>query len=407
MAVTTPDLKDRLETLLAETTASATDRQTHDLDRMIGSLDQPFVLFGAGNLGRKALRTLRKIGKEPAAFIDNNPALQNTAIDGVPILSPAAAAARFDARRVGVITTIWCGEATDKMADRIRPLRALGYEKIALFGHLAWRFPDEFLPHYSLDLPSRVLPHSGDIRRAFDLLSDDESREIFVNHIEWRLFLDYDLLPHPSSDEIYFSDRFTSMLDAEILYDIGAYIGDSVSAFLASRRGGRFSEIHSFEPSPGNFRKLEQYVADLGERGEKVFAHRLALGDSDGVIEVEAEHGPASRVGKGTEIVRVTTIDDFSTTAAAPTFIKIDIEGFEPQCLQGGRSTIAKSGPAVAVCVYHAQSHLWSILLQLHSYYPDYRFRLCPHLADGWDLVLYAVPEHRLPRLAAVSSRTD
>lgn len=403
--MTTPHLKDRLERLLAETSTSVTDRQGRELDRIIGSLDRPFVLFGAGNLGRKALRTLRKIGKQPVAFIDNNPALQNTAIDGVPILSPAAAAAQFDARHVGVITTIWCGEATDKMSDRIRPLRALGYEKIALFGHLAWRFPEEFLPHYSLDLPSRVLPHSSDIRRAFDLLSDDESREIFVNHIEWRLFLDYDLLPLPSSDEIYFGDRFTSTLDSEVLYDIGAYVGDSVSAFLASGRGGRFREIHSFEPSPGNFLRLEQYVAGLGKNGEHVFAHRLALGDSNGVIEVEAEHGPASRVGKGNEVVPVTTIDDFSASAAAPTFIKIDIEGFEPQCLQGGNSTIARSGPVVAVCVYHAQSHVWSILLQLHSYYPDYRFRLCPHLADGWDLVLYAVPEQRLPQLSAAAPR--
>ena len=93
----------------------------------------------------------------------------------------------------------------------------------------------------------------------------------------------------------------------------------------------------------------------------------------------------------------MTTLDQMSTDELPPTFIKIDIEGFEPQCLAGGRRVISECHPVIAVCVYHEQDHLWSILLQLHEYYPHYHFSLCPHLAEGWDLVLYAVPEDRLP----------
>src|SRR6185295_7215237 len=111
-----------------------------------------------------------------------------------------------------------------------------------------------------------------------------------------------------------------------------AYTGDSVESFLASERGDAFSQIHSFEPSPDNFVKLERYVASMEVNG-KIYAHRLALGDNNGVIGVEAAHGPASRVGKGSETVRMTTIDDFAKATVPPTFLKIDIEGFEPQCL--------------------------------------------------------------------------
>ncbi|THD01233.1 hypothetical protein B1810_21060 [Panacagrimonas perspica] len=373
------------------------ERERDSLEREIGGLDRPFVLFGAGNLGRKVLKTLRRIGKEPAAFMDNNPALWGTELLGVPILQPSEAAKRFDPSQVGVITTIWCGEATDKMSDRIGPLRTLGFSHIALFGHLAWKFPEAFLPHYSLDRPSKVILDAPQIRAAFACLDDDESRRLFVDHVEWRLFLDYDLLPRPSKEEIYFGPKFFGLSESEVLYDIGAYTGDSVECFLRSARGERFSQVHSFEPSPDNFRRLEQYVASLGDREQRIQTHQLALGDGIGEIQVETQSGPASRVGSGTETVAMTTIDAFAQTAAPPTLIKIDIEGFEPQCLAGAHETISRTQPVVAVCVYHLQAHLWEILLQLHSYYPQYRYRFCPHLADGWDLVLYAVPPNRLP----------
>src|SRR5690349_6196219 len=107
-------LKDRLDRLLAESITSARNREENDLERKIGSLDGDFILFGAGNLGRRVLKTLKRNGRAPVAFIDNNPSLWDKKVDGVPIMSPAAAAASFDVRKVGVITTIWCGEATDR-----------------------------------------------------------------------------------------------------------------------------------------------------------------------------------------------------------------------------------------------------------------------------------------------------
>ena len=395
------ELDRRLNKLLSEEVELALDREQGQLEQMIGKLDQDFILFGAGNLGRRALRVLQHLGHTPRAFIDNNPDLWGKDLLGIPIMSPAEAATKFDPAKTGVITTIWCGEATDKMSDRLAPLKKLGFEKLALFGHLAWKFHEEFLPHYCLDRPSKLAPQAAQIHAAYALLADDESRQIFVDHIEWRLFLDYDLLPYPTPEVIYFNEKFINISDSEVLYDIGAYTGDSLESFLNSKRGKAFREIHSFEPSQSNFSALQEYIGRLESIHNKVFAHKLALGDSSGSIQVEGEHGPASRVGIGigigSETVPMTTIDIFCQSATPPTFIKIDIEGFEPQCLLGARQVITDTAPVVAVCVYHLQSHLWEILLQLHSYNPNYRFQLGPHVADGWDLVLYAVPRHRQP----------
>ena len=387
----------RLQMLLSESLDSIRDREVHELERRMGNLDRDFIVFGAGNLGRRVLRTLARNGKTPIALIDNNPSLWGTELDGIPIMSPTECAKRWNPEQLGVLTTIWYGEATDRMFDRLGPLKRLGFSKIALFGHLAWKYPDEFLPYYCLDMPSKVIEQPERITSAFDLLTDEASREVFVDHIEWRLFLDYDVLPVSSNELIYFNQKYVSKSRSDVLYDIGAYTGDSIESFLASERGEEFSEIHSFEPSPDNFNKLQHYVASLVNIKGKVFAHRLALGDGNGVIQVENQHGPASRVGKGVETVQMTTIDDLGRSITPPSFIKIDIEGFEPQCLQGGQRTISARAPAIAVCVYHLQSHIWDILLQLHSYCTDYKFSLCPHVADGWDLVLYAVPKNRQP----------
>jgi len=390
-------LNERLDSLLSESLDSTRAREANMLERLIGKLDQPFVLFGASHLGRKVLATLKQLGYPPRAFIDNNPALWGTQINDVPVFSPAQLAEQNRGRLPAVICTIWSGHLTDRMTDRLAPLKKLGFERIALFGHLAWRFPETFLPHYSLDLPSKVIAQAEQIRAAFDLISDEASRRLFVNHVEWRLLLDYDLLPPPIPELIYFDKAFSNTSPAEVLYDIGAYTGDSAEDFLGTGRGRAFAQIHSFEPTAASFAKLQAYVSTLGPLRDKVFAHQLALGDQIGSIQVESDHGPAARVGRGEETVAVTTIDEFGKHFAAPTFLKIDIEGFEPQCLAGAKKTIADTAPVVAVCVYHLQSHLWDIPLQLHNYRPDYSYRYGPHLADGWDLVLYAVPKHRLP----------
>jgi FkbM family methyltransferase len=389
-------LNERLNGLLSESPESIRERQTNTLERLIGKLDQPFVLFGASHLGRKVQAMLKKRGYAPRAFIDNNPTLWGTQIDSVPVFSPAQLAEQNADALPAVICTIWSGHLADRMPDRLAPLKKLGFRRIALFGHLAWRYPQGLLPHYCLDLPEKVIPDADRIRQAFGLLGDEETRQLFVDHIEWRLFLNHDLLPAASPRQIYFDSHFSSDHPDEVVYDIGAFNGDSVSDFLSKGRGYR--EIHSFEPSLANFAALQGHIDKLQPaQGKKLYAHHLAVGDSIGETLMETGGGPSGRVGRGDERVRVTTIDDLSAQIAPATFIKIDIEGFEPQCLAGGRRLISKNHPVIAVSAYHLQDHLWSLLLQLHDYYPDYRFSLCPHVSDGWDLVLYAAPPDRLP----------
>ena len=52
--------------------------------------------------------------------------------------------------------------------------------------------------------------------------------------------------------------------------------------------------------------------------------------------------------------------------------------------------------PILSVCVYHRQDHVWSIPNLIHELHEGYSFFLRHHEPDGWQVVCYAIPQHRL-----------
>lgn len=393
------DTRTRLERLLSEPLESVRRRQRETLGRIMGGEQAPFVLFGAGNLGRQVLPVLRAAGLSPLAFMDNDPGLWGSEIDGLEVIGPGQLVERMAGCLPAVVASIGAVRVTTRHLQQwLAPLRSLGFQRIALFGHLAWCFPQQLLPYQCLDLPEKVILEAERVRQAFQLLADEDSRRLFVAHLAWRLTLDYEALPIEGGEAIYFSDRFSNRNDDEVLYDVGAFDGDTIRGYLES--GRRYREIHAFEPSSGNFAQLQANIARLAEVGYAgLHAHPLAVGDREGSIAIEAAGGHTLRVGEGDEQVPMSTLDALSERLVPPSFVKMDIEGFEPQCLAGSSRLIAERRPLLAVCAYHEQNHLWSLLLQVAEYCTGYRFALAQHDYDrAWDIVLYAVPENRLTK---------
>jgi hypothetical protein len=65
----------------------------------------------------------------------------------------------------------------------------------------------------------------------------------------------------------------------------------------------------------------------------------------------------------------------------------------------GARRTISEQKPVLALSAYHKQDDLWELPLEIFEMQPEYDFRLVPHVSDGWDLVLYALPKERQANL--------
>ena len=388
-------VRSAVQALLAEGVVPARAREQRAFEQTAGDTGNAIVLFGAGGLGRRCLAGLRRYGIEPLAFADRNPRLWGSEIDCVKVLSPTDAAARYGQTATFVIT-IWGARGPDRMNDRVASLKAMGCGSVIPFGQLSWKYPDGILPHYGVDLPHKTIEQSAAVLEAFDLLADEPSRREYVAQLRWRLLFDFDGMGAPETETIYFPPDLIRLRPDERFVDCGAFDGDTLLQFL-SVSNGAFEKYIAFEPDPGNCAKLGAAVSSLPQtvRG-RIEITRAAISSQDGTVRFSSGAGPSSHVGDGDVDVEAIALDRFLGRDRA-TFIKMDIEGAEPEALAGAARHIRDDGPILAISCYHRQDHLWSIPLLINSINRDYAFYLRPHDLEGWDLVCYAIPRSRLP----------
>jgi FkbM family methyltransferase len=240
-----------------------------------------------------------------------------------------------------------------------------------------------------------------DIRAAFRLLSDDESRRQYVAHVRFRLWADYQCLPVPSPDDQYSPSDLLTLKPDEVFVDCGAFDGDSIRRFLALADSG-FSRIVAFEPDPRNFQHLKEYVSTLpSDLRLRVTVIGSAVGGETRKVHFSAsgsEHAAVTAAGD----VEVNCVKlDGVLAGQHPTFLKLDVEGAELDALRGARELIRSQQPIIAACAYHRPNDLWDIPLFLHSIHADYSFYLRSHSSDAWETVIYALPQSRQTRRTA------
>jgi FkbM family methyltransferase len=387
------NIQSELEALLEEGVTAAVEREQTTFDRLADPFQDSLVLFGARRLGRKTLDGLRKAGVEPVAFSDNDPATWNTMIDGVPVLPPADAASRFG-RSAAFVITIWGLTPKQTLLECERQLRDLGCRTVVPLLPLLWKYAGIFLPDLFRDLPHKVHEDAGALRDAMAVLSDDRSKAELLAQVRWRLFGDFGSLTDPVEEPIYFPSSVGALTSEEVFVDCGAYDGDTLKVFL-NLCGGRFEKIIAFEPDPNNRARLRQTIAGFPEAVRRRIGIRPeATGAYSRPVKFAATGTVGARIGQGDFEVDCVTLDD-ALRDEAPTYIKMDIEGAEPEALAGARRILAERAPVLAVCSYHVQNHCWRIPLQIQRTNPEYRIFLRQHIQYVEDLVCYAIPPGR------------
>ena len=113
-------------------------RERSAFDELSNGDTQSLVIFGAGQLGKKLLRTMRNLAIEPLAFVDNDQSLWNTRVDGLEVFPPASAARKFGNSAVFIVS-IWNANPSSRAVQIIRQLNALGCMRIAPFVWLMWK----------------------------------------------------------------------------------------------------------------------------------------------------------------------------------------------------------------------------------------------------------------------------
>jgi len=385
-------LKTELNKLLSEDVQSAKKREKTTFDNMAEPFNKSIVLFGAGHLGVKVLKGLRMKGLEPVAFADNNPARWGQIVEGIKIFSPQEAADRFG-NKAAFIVTIWAPQHSHLRTKK--QLEALRCCKIVPFAALFWKYPDALLPHYQFSVPHKILEQSARVLRAFALFADEESLKQYTAHIRWRLLLDFDGLPAPSTEDQYFPAAVLKILPNEMFVDCGAFDGDTIRSFIKHSRSN-FGKIVGFEPDPRNFRRLNEYIFTLSDDiKNRLMVYNFAVGAKKRKVNFDAPGATRASVSEsGTIGVDCVTLDEVLGNEN-PTFLKFDLEGSEKDALMGAQATIKRAKPITAICVYHMPDDLWEIPLRLHAFNKEYNFYLRTHDEDGLEIVTYAIPSSR------------
>jgi len=382
-----------LETLLREMAAeppeACTAREVSTFDRLAGGA-RPLVLFGAGALGRMVLAGLRRAGVEPKCFADNNAKLCGKEVAGLRVLPADESAHRFGQDCCFVVTVYNGSKIRRQLCD-------LGCRYIAPIAALFWKYAEVFIPENGIDLPHHLPAHADELRAVCAMLADERSRRELCAQLRWRYWLDDRGMPAPlPARDLYFPRELISNFEGEVFVDCGAFDGETLRCFL-EHAGGRFEHIFSFEPDPGNRSLVERSRLELGAGiGSRITVLPFVVGDRNGTAQFSADGSVRSHTTAGEGIpVECRRLDDIAWTHQ-PTYIKMDIEGAEPDALRGAAELLRERMPVLAVCLYHRSEHLWQIPSYIHQIAPGYKVFIRRYAEDCWELVCYAVPRHRL-----------
>jgi len=382
-----------LTSLLAESIASAKEREASSFNEMARPFQNAIVLFGAGLLGKKIFEGLKRERVEVLAFSDNDPSKWGQTFKGLPILPPDIAANKFGKKACFVITVF---SLEGQYYTIERQLLKLGCLKISPYLPLFWKYPKIFPADYLFCLPHEYIEQCTDIMKVFSLLGNEDSRRQFVSHVRFRLLSDFNGLPKPSLADHYFNSEIISLSSEEVFVDCGAYDGSTIRNFLKFANKN-FKKIIAYEPDPSNFESLSQYRLSLDRRtGEKISLRQSATGSEKKRVRFDWAASEISAVSEqGAIIVDNTALDD-ELMFEKPTFIKLDVEGAELDTLVGAQKILNIYNPILAVSAYHKPRDIWELCLYLNSCCNGkYMFYFMTHGSGGIDTVLYAIPYER------------
>ena len=160
---------------------------------------------------------------------------------------------------------------------------------------------------------------------------------------------------------IYGNDR-QSARAGDVVLDCGANVGVTVRVWLAA--GAK--KVVAIEPAPENIEVLHRNFKDEIAAG-RVIVYPKGVWNKEEFLPMQIDPNNSAadsfilhrEGGKEISGIPLTTIDKLvaQLQLARVDFIKMDIEAAEPKAIIGGRETIAKFHPRMALCTYHAPEH--------------------------------------------------
>ncbi|TLT08737.1 FkbM family methyltransferase [Aliarcobacter thereius] len=186
------------------------------------------------------------------------------------------------------------------------------------------------------------------------------------------------------------SDIEIKILENDVVLDCGSCWGDNALYF--AKEVGKNGHIVAFEFDDNNLEIFNKNL-EINHDIKNITIIKNALDNSvDKELNFISNNGGTRISDKGENPVKTTTIDKIfaDLNLKRVDFIKMDIEGFELQALEGAINTIKEFKPKLAISLYHKYKDFIEIPFWIKSNFPDYKIYLDHHTIHGEETVLYA-----------------
>ena len=329
----------------------------------------PIYIYGMGDGCEKVLSAFEKEGIACSGIFVSDDFKRNKVFHGFRLMGMTELEAQ------GFDFAIACGFGTS-LPEIMERINALAKRHLLVY-------PDTAVIGEGYTRKEELLSRGDDIRAVYSLLSDEISRETFINVLRFRITGDINYLSEwNDTDDVY---RLLEISEDEIYADLGAYTGDTVESFLRYT-GGKYRMIYAVEPSRKNFAKCVKRCMPLDD----VVLVNAAVSNKDGTAYFSKGAGRQQSISQSGTPVAVRSLDSILGGGEC-TFIKYDVEGADVPALLGSMSTIRQYCPKIRTGIYHRPYDILDIPLMLHDMQPKYRLYMRrPRYYPAWDLELTA-----------------
>jgi len=369
-------------------------------------------IYGTGEVSIFYKRLLQRMRKDVSilCFIDT---LKSDILDGLPVI-PIREIKNIDFEYNYIMLTTPHVDVTVDLFFRydIHNYICIDYNKYFHLYNYVSLFTD---PEFSSDPYSEAALNK--IREFREMLKEEEDKELL------------DLIANARNSNADFSNLFYHMVDnitkipyqylhyinkdaIKNAFDCGGCLGETSILFLNHFKN--IERVHMFEPL---FHKIVyEPFSSIIRNAPKIKLVNFGLWSTKDELRFQEKPGGAScivlkdeykdettlyskkikqKVSEYVPKIPVISIDEYiaENNIEKVDFIKMDIEGAEPEALKGALKTINKDRPQLAIAIYHEKEHLYEIPLYLKSMLKGYMYRLGHYRVDLGETVLYAIPE--------------
>ena len=186
--------------------------------------------------------------------------------------------------------------------------------------------------------------------------------------------------------------RFSAEAPIATIFDVGGNFGQTATRFAEAFPS---AAIYTFEPVKSSFEKLASAVAPF----PRIKPFNIGMGDTAGTASINITPSAGSNsikaVGAGidTAEIQIRTLDDFAAENGIRSIdlLKIDVEGYELQVLEGGRRLLSQGAVRFifAKCVLSPNDEMpHTSFFDLHKVLDAAGFCFITYYAEGFNLRL-------------------